>query len=171
MCKSLIKWTILAAPMVFGAQALKAASPSHIVVCSAEGRSLSNNSWGLLHAKALLSFEDSYDANGVRTLKNFMGTVVTSPEGSGDEASTYVGRFSIYEKKENTAYRPGTYKGFSQFRGVNAADSVGSREQGMWGEFILAKDTDPTGFPAHYIFQAGDHMGGTLHLSCTRLAR
>lgn len=37
----------------------------------------------------------------------------------------------------------------------------------MWGYLVINKDTGGE-FDAHYIFQAGDHMGGTVDYKCKR---
>ena len=63
--------------------------------------------------------------------------------------------------EENPYYRPRRYKNYSQFPNF---DFIGD----MWGDLIISKETTQDKFYAHYLFQQGDHMGGTLHLSCSR---
>ncbi|MCY4644356.1 MAG: hypothetical protein OXB88_07020 [Bacteriovoracales bacterium] len=76
------------------------------------------------------------------------------------ETAEYRGDFSAVTLVENPHYRPWRYKGYSQFREL---DSTGS----MWGELVVERKTEQEKFKAHYIFKAGDHMGGTLHMTCT----
>ena len=66
--------------------------------------------------------------------------------------------FNIKHIEENAYYAPQRYKGHSQFRNFDSSD--------MWGNLIIPKKTSQKKFYAHYIFQEGDHMGGTLHLVC-----
>ena len=79
---------------------------------------------------------------------------------------SYIGIFKIVSLAENSKYRPIKYKGYSQFQNFDATDTTDSAEDGMWGQLVLEKDMSKTAFQAHYVFQAGDHMGGTLHLIC-----
>lgn len=136
------------------------------IKCEADGPTLSQSDSELRMAKADLSFNDMKDAEGLRILKNIRGTVMVTAStkaefGDGElnrETADYVEDFSIETLSENPKYKPTRYKGFSQFKDFDASD--------MWGSFILDKDTNQDSFEAHYIFQAGDHMGGTLHMSC-----
>ena len=63
--------------------------------------------------------------------------------------------------EENPYYRPKRYKNYSQFHNF---DFFGD----MWGDLLISKATHKEKFFAHYLFQQGDHMGGTLHLSCVK---
>lgn len=135
-----------------------------LIHCTARGKCLSQKGGGLLPAKADLEFTDKTARGKPRVLKNVEGRVVTNPE--DEDGGSYIGNFKIRSVTENPDYKPTKYKGFSQFQKFNATDTEGSSESGMWGEFVLDKKTDRDTFKAHYIFQAGDHMGGTLHFNC-----
>ncbi|MEK6705882.1 MAG: hypothetical protein AABZ06_08850 [Bdellovibrionota bacterium] len=146
--------------MVFGQAALAVETG---IECVAKGKSLANNGGGLLTAAATLSFAETKNAQGLRVLKNIEGRIQSSPENAD---SSYIGNFKIASLTENPNYRPNKYKGYSQFQSFDATDTTNSVEDGMWGQLVLEKNTSKRTFQAHYIFQAGDHMGGTLHLVC-----
>ena len=117
-----------------------------------------------MNASATLTFTETTYSQGLRVLNDIEGTIKTSPE-TPDES--YIGNFKIASLTENPKYRPNKYKGYSQFPKLDATDTTGSSEEGMWGQLLLEKDTSKRTFQAHYVFQAGDHMGGTLHLTCS----
>lgn len=80
--------------------------------------------------------------------------------------NAYIGEFSLEKIKSNPDYNPRKYIGYTQFENVDAIETLGM-ESGMWGEFVMAPDyAIAPSFHAAYIFQAGDHMGGTLHFTC-----
>lgn len=78
--------------------------------------------------------------------------------------NSYMGFFKIDNIKANPKYRPRKYIGFIQFKDVNAIHTTGN-ESGMWGDLVLDIRT-PGKIEARYIFQAGDHMGGTTFFEC-----
>ena len=73
----------------------------------------------------------------------------------------YEGSFDSVTVKQNLKYKPSKYKNHMQFRDVNATES----STGMWGVLVMPAMPGYQ-FEAHYIFQAGDHIGGTLDLNC-----
>lgn len=135
------------------------------IECHAHGKVVSNNGGGLVNGTANFTFTET-SKDGLRVLKNVEGRF-SSANGVGDTEEDYIGTFKIKSLAENPKYKPRRYVGFSQFPKFDATDTDSSQEPGMWGQLVLEKDTDQATFAAHYIFQAGDHMGGTLHLSCT----
>jgi len=145
----------------FVACALQAAD--NRMKCEARGKAVSVYGGGLVSGTADITFTESM-VRGDRVLNNISGHILTANT-LGDE-DEYEGRFAIASLSENPKYRPRRYKGFSQFPKFDAAKGNGPREEGMWGQFLLEKNTARPRFSAHYIFQAGDHMGGVLHLSC-----
>jgi hypothetical protein len=153
---------VIGALAICGTQAFAA---EKVIECSAHGKSFSNNGGGLLPAKAELSFAETKSASGLRVLRNIEGSVRVAEIG-GSLADGYVGNFKIASLTENARYNPRKYKGFSDFQSFDATDTNGSAEDGMWGDLVLDKNTSQAQFEAHYIFKAGDHMGGTLHLNC-----
>ena len=64
-------------------------------------------------------------------------------------------------------YKPTKYKNHFKFEDIDAAFTAGN-EDGMWGDFILEKGFAKE-ISAHYIFQAGDHMGGTVDFTCQKM--
>ena len=82
--------------------------------------------------------------------------------------NTYMGFFKAGTLVANAKYRPNQYKGFAQFQNFNAIKTTGL-EDGMWGNLVAQVEgrTSSGKIAAHYIFQAGDHMGGTVHFSCS----
>ncbi len=158
---ALVAVTGLTGPVALG-------SVDQRVVCYASGATLAHRGIGLLDATANFEFVVSENTAGMRTLKDLRGEVVTDPRHLEFERS-WIGRFHADELVENSTYHPRKYFGFSQFREVNAVDTEGSAESGMWGDFLLEKDMSKEHFEAKYIFRAGDHMGGTLNLGCHRV--
>ena len=69
--------------------------------------------------------------------------------------------YKIEYLEENPYYQPKRYKGYSQFRNFDSLKT-------MWGDLLISKQTNKDKFFAHYLFQLGDHIGGTLHLSCAK---
>ena len=125
---------------------------------------------GELPGYGKIVFDESYE-NGIRVIQNVKGIVVA---GADDRASAatlqdaYTGHFNLYKLAENPLYRPHKYTNSSQFDHFDANVTTGA-ETGMWGKFVLSKTSNSRGeYEAHYIFQAGDHMGGTLHLVCKK---
>ncbi len=86
---------------------------------------------------------------------------------ANEEISTensYMGFFKFDSLAHNENYRPNRYKGFTQFKEFDAVHTAG-QESGMWGALVLDLSKADK-FEARYIFQAGDHMGGTVLMTC-----
>ena len=120
--------------------------------------------WGRVELKIV---EES-NSEGLRSITVF-GHVAADYD-SGEQGridpttAYYQGTFTAIKLVENPNYKPRRYKGYSQFRDFDASKSM----SGMWGELVIERNTKKEKFQAHYIFQAGDHMGGTLHLTCSQ---
>ena len=84
----------------------------------------------------------------------------------GDENYGYRGLFKFGSLVEKPNYRPRKYKGYSKYERFEAFETNDWDGGGMWGYMVIQKDKSKTPFSAHYIFQAGDHMGGTMDFSC-----
>lgn len=82
--------------------------------------------------------------------------------------NSYLGFFYLDSVASNPNYRPTRYKGYTQFKDFDATHTAG-HESGMWGEFVMDLTKSTETFDARYIFQAGDHMGGTVLFTCRRL--
>lgn len=86
-------------------------------------------------------------------------------ESTFSEEDSYMGFFQIDSLTANSDYHPSKYKGYAQFLKFNAFKTAG-REDGMWGYLALDVSTKDNAFKGAYVFQAGDHMGGTVLLDC-----
>ncbi len=148
------------------------ASYSHATVsvgCFADGKSTAN-SGRMLPTRAALYF-DVVDFNArtdkVMTIRELNGNIFvkTDREDNGPFTSenSYRGYFDAKVLRSNPKYKPRRYTNFVQFN-LNAAKTDGF-EEGMWGQLLVEKKIDDE-FEAKYIFRAGDHMGGTVHLDC-----
>ena len=159
--------TILLASAIFSTSAM---ATQTAILCEAEGKATSNGGGSMLETDVKLYLTElGKDRDGVRTITDVKGTIKV---GGMDEKppltedNAYIGYFRFTKLvKENPNYRPTKYKGFSQFEKFNAYETKG-QEDGMWGSFLLEKNTRKASFKAKYIFQAGDHMGGTIHMDC-----
>ena len=80
--------------------------------------------------------------------------------------NAYIGLFDSDVISEVSNAKARKYKDYVRF-GINANETTG-QEDGMWGYLVISKKfaTADT-FDAAYVFQAGDHMGGTLHFTCS----
>lgn len=158
--------------IVVSAQTATAATQIH---CFAKGDKAGGNDAGPLMVDVSLHLNVSYDRTAKGHVISGGGEMkiasafedLKSPE-ELNEDNAYIGIFRVVNTPENTNYRPRRYKGFMQFPYFDAVETKG-RESGMWGALLLQRiyKTAPR-FQAKYIFEAGDHMGGTLHLTCTR---
>jgi hypothetical protein len=159
---------LAALTMVSFAQAANASERA--LVCAASGSPISQNG-GHVFGSASFSLNEVVLPNGARFLYNVRGEVRASYEDAklGEDGS-YIGSFNFTRVDANPKYSPRRYLGFTQYANFNAFQTRG-REDGMWGQFVLEQDLTKTVVQAHYIFQAGDHMGGTLHMSCRVVAR
>lgn len=104
-----------------------------------------------------------------KTISNLVGHVyVQSPYSEAHEEinteNSYMGFFKSESISANPNYRPTRYKNYTQFKNVDATHSTG-QEDGMWGSLVLDLNNKAP-FDARYIFQAGDHMGGTVLFTC-----
>jgi hypothetical protein len=125
-----------------------------------------------MKADVNLTFELS-STEKTHELKNIVGHIfVKSPYESEKEEYTtedsYLGFFKIDSLKSNSEYRPNKYKGYAQFREFNATHTAGL-EDGMWGYFVLDVSSKDQKVKGAYVFQAGDHMGGTILVNCSNL--
>lgn len=125
---------------------------------------------GLSHiaTDAELRFELERNGNG-SVLSKLVGHVfVKSPYDVSpgfDTENSYMGFFKTEVLSANGDYRPRKYQGFAQFNNFDAAHTVG-QEDGMFGYLAVDVTSGKKEFSAFYVFQAGDHMGGTVLFSC-----
>ena len=114
--------------------------------------------------------ELTFDLNrATKTISNVLGHIyVQNPYAEAHEEisteNSYMGFFQITSTTANPNYRPLRYKKFTQFKNFDATHTAGE-ESGMWGTLVIDLTSTPK-FEARYIFQAGDHMGGTVLFNC-----
>ena len=117
------------------------------------------------------SLEFSVKSNdGLHEITDLIGHVIAknNPEGSPKlDFNAYHGIFYFKQLPNNPQYTGRVYKNHIQFRDFDAFQTNNNDGGGMWGEFVIAKAIDnKTPVDAHYIFKAGDHMGGTIDYIC-----
>lgn len=103
-------------------------------------------------------------------IKNVVGHVfVKSPFEDGtphfSTIDSYMGFFKFDSLVASKDYSPRKYIGYARFDGFNAAETAGL-ESGMWGYLVLDVNSQDNVVKGAYIFQAGDHMGGTILIEC-----
>lgn len=118
-----------------------------------------------------LSFE--LNKNGNKSVAtNIIGHVFV--KSFYDETATfntdnaYMGFFKTDKLAANPNYNPRKYVGYAQFENLNAVHTTGL-ESGMFGYLAIDVAGIKSEFMAVYVFQAGDHMGGTIFLNCKGL--
>ena len=138
------------------------------LLCKAQGASaVSSSMEQQVEVKAELKFKLSEQADGLRVIKDLRGEIMLGAEQQATGES-YIGKFEDESAVENAKYRPRVYKGFSQFKNINAVVATGSQTAAMVGTLLVEKDVEKEQIKAHYLFQAGDSIGGVLHLTCSR---
>jgi hypothetical protein len=123
--------------------------------------------WGEdLPTKGELKVEE-VTVDGVRLI-NVNGSLAVDYDFNltGDEEPCYQGTFTNVTLAEKANYRPNRYTGYSKFEDFDATETSRCDGGGMWGYLVIEKDTKKKPFNAHYIFQSGDHMGGTIDFEC-----
>lgn len=117
---------------------------------------------------AKISFELERSGNN-SVITNIVGHIfVKSPyeETNGfDPENSYMGFFKTDSLTANPDYNPRKYVGYAQFTNFDAAHTTGL-EDGMYGYLALNVEGNQKNFEAFYVFQAGDHMGGTVIFNC-----
>lgn len=98
--------------------------------------------------------------DGVMHIENFLGHVWDNG---------YYGVFNL-EKLAHKPFvrKPSKYTNHYRFESVDSVATGGS-ESGMWGSFYAPYEMETLKrgeFEVHYLYQAGDHRGNTVHLSC-----
>jgi|GEM_PF-4403636 hypothetical protein len=138
--------------------------------CSARGDILRQQGGERYAGDVKLFFTKYTDSAGQTVLRQVLGHVVASYEADSgaplDALMSYYAHFNFDELAENLDYNPDKYVGYSQFPDFDTVITNGRDGGGMWGYFVVEKDTSENGFAAHYIFHAGDHMGGSIDLIC-----
>ena len=153
--------------------AASAHADSFSALCLSQGTSVGGNDMGAFTSDSRLNImvTSSKDgllklrAEGIVLVANSIFEVGAPSLLNGDNA--YMAMFD-YNASENPDYRPVVYEGYAQFKDFDAVYTVGM-ESGMWGYLVIEKaSVEKDQFQAAYVFQAGDHMGGTLYFSCKK---
>ncbi len=128
-----------------------------------------------LEARGLIEFVESTNVKGLRKISNITGYMaihVLPPKKREREFEEYdyQATFNIAELTEHPRYTSRRYPNHSQFRDFNTHQTEGRDAGGMWGRWHFEKLTTPNqpSLQASYVFQAGDHLGGTLDFVCNR---
>lgn len=103
--------------------------------------------------------------NGKRVLSNVLAEVRADWSPLQDDQSPYEyrGEFSIDRLVEKENYNPRVYLNHSKFENFDASNNY------MWGDLIVEKAIGAKSMNVHYIFQAGDHIGGVIDFKCSRV--
>lgn len=167
-----MKFLTILSLLVFGFQ-LHAATYTN-VLCLAQGTSVGGNDMGPFTADARLSLTIIESDEGILSMTGEGFILVAQAFEEVDSPLTltpnnsYMGFFDFPETEEDVYYSPIKYKGYAQIEDFDANMTIGN-ESGMWGHFVFEKSyLEKDNFRAAYIFQAGDHLGGTLHFSCSQ---
>lgn len=80
----------------------------------------------------------------------------------------YKASFTNVTLTERPNYKPRVYTGYSKFEKFDATETSECDGGGMYGYLVIEKDMTKESFAAHYVFQAGDHIGGTIDFSCAK---
>lgn len=134
--------------------------------CQSDGDTSSTLGQGQVDLEADLKFTLKVRQDGLRVIEKFTGNISLDAEQAVSQ--TIVARFEDEGALENVDFHPRVYKGFSQFRNINATSVEGEQSLTMVGNFLIEKNLDKEKIRAVYQFQAGDSMGGTLHLICKK---
>lgn len=120
-----------------------------------------------LYSEMELRF-DYVDEENQIFLEDVVGSVKVSYEENLATDELYFGIFHFNEIYYNANYKPSRYQGYVQFPNFNSYSSNNYDGGGIWGELVVENNSNKEIKKAHYIFQAGDHMGGTIDLICKK---
>lgn len=136
------------------------------LTCESSGPAMSSLGQSQADLEADIKFTVKVRQDGLRVIEKFRGSI--SLESGQSASETLIAKFNDEKALENPDYRPRVYKGYSQFRNINAQGVSGSQEMAMVGSFLLEQRLDKSHVHGVYQFQAGDSMGGVLHLTCKK---
>lgn len=139
------------------------------VTCTAKGKATAQTGGGMLYTDAIVKFiaDGPAEEGEQMTIYGVQGRIKVASidnELPLNKDNAYIGAFTFNELRSNAKYRPRKYKNMVQFQNFDAKSTTGL-ESGMWGNFLIDRSIND-GSEAKYIFQAGDHMGGTVHFKC-----
>ena len=80
---------------------------------------------------------------------------------------TNIAYFSVEQLRENPNYKPIDYLGATQFKKFSGKGLSGFDNDNPHGELVLEWEQGKRKeFQTHFVFQSGDHIGGTLDMKC-----
>jgi len=125
-----------------------------------------------LAGDARLSFiyETQENQAEVSSLLGFVSVSYLDLVATGGQLDHYTGVFSGNYRNQSP-YGPRVYMDHYKFSGFNAKITSDTDGGGMWGYLVVSKNNGGDRIDAHYVFQAGDHMGGTVDLICLKKRR
>ena len=124
----------------------------------------------LLPVQGALKFTYVSEGNSAK-LKNLVGFVAVNYDfnvqasAEDNQIDNYTGAFAG-EFANDPNYNGTTYTNHHAFKEFNAGITGRTDGGGMWGYLALNKDNGTDDIDAHYVFQSGDHIGGTVDLMC-----
>lgn len=144
------------------------AKQSNKIICTTYGKNIRQFGGFKCNSSVYLTFLYK-NMDDKATLGSMTGHISASyinsnSENYFDSTDLYYGSFTHDVISNNPNYIPRKYLEHYQFP-LDATATNGNDGGGMWGNFILPKNPKKE-FQAHYIFQAGDHMGGTVDMNC-----
>lgn len=134
-------------------------------ICHADGQIRQNGGDAVVQSR--LEFRVYQNSEGKVYLRGGVGHVLAGEalDSLLSERYAYYGLFRFSGLTENQDYRPIKYTNHYQFKPFNAQVTNGADGGGMWGYLVLPKTLDRE-ITAHYVFQAGSHIGGTIDYHC-----
>ena len=126
----------------------------------------------ILPAEGTIQFKYSVDGNKAQLL-DLIGFVSTNYDfnvesnGTEKKIANYTGVFNG-NFKNHEGYRPNVYNNHFKFNDFDAKVTSRHDGGGMWGYLVVKKDNASDKIDAHYVFQAGDHIGGTIDMTCSK---
>ena len=126
----------------------------------------------VLPAEGTIEFKYSVDGDKAELL-DLIGFVSTNYDsnvesnGGDKKIANYTGVFKG-DFKNHEGYRPSVYTNHFKFNEFNAKVTSRHDGGGMWGYLVVKKDNSSDKIDAHYVFQAGDHIGGTIDMVCSK---
>ncbi|WP_018691623.1 hypothetical protein [Algicola sagamiensis] len=137
-------------------------------ICHSDGKIRANGAPSPVNSR--LELKLMKDQNGLMYLTQTMGHVLVTDDTDHNPLAdryAYYGLFRFGRLDENPDYNPTVYHDHHQFKPFNAMTTNGFDGGGMWGYFVIPKSLERD-TKAHYIFQSGSHIGGTIDYECRR---
>ncbi|MCX4025669.1 hypothetical protein H0A36_20030 [Endozoicomonas sp. SM1973] len=137
-------------------------------LCYADGKIRQNGAGAPVNSRFEMKLMK--DEKGLIYLTQALGHVLVTDETGPSILADRYGYYALFRfgrLYQNPDYNPVVYHDHYQFKPFNAVTTNGFDGGGMWGSFVLPKSLNKE-VSAHYIFQAGSHIGGTIDYKCKR---